>query len=132
MEKETDSYEGQCSEVKKIEKRVPIVKGYERMLFVFTQCINRASLGKGLERHAVPGQKWEDQLICSITRKHGPGFTRGQIQKKLDELPRLIGLESVVYELMDIANYANAEIVVLLEELLLKGKYLDQDGRFNV
>jgi hypothetical protein len=115
-------------EVKFIEKRVRISKGYEGMLSMFVNCINRASLGKGLDRHAeCPNQKWEEQPICKITRKVGHGFTRGQMYKKFLELNRLEGV-AIFNELMDICNYANADLIVLLEELRMYGWQLGPEG----
>lgn len=75
----------------------------------------RASTGKGGERHGGKGVAFIDQPIMRIQRSHGtPHFALGQIQKKADELVRLDN-EQARKELLDICVYASAAYLFLEE-----------------
>jgi hypothetical protein len=87
---------------------------YDLLMDVFGRAINQASKGKGKERHAKEGMRFEDQPICEIGRKYGYGFNLGQAEKKMQES---LGLspERAVFELLGAMNYI-ASAIMLIEE----------------
>jgi len=88
---------------------------YLYLLEVFDMVYSRVAEGKGKERHAN-GERFENQLICTITRKHGHGFTRGQMEKKLDELRKFKNKQDEINEMLDIIAYGCADVIVMMEE----------------
>jgi|WetSurMetagenome_2_1015567.scaffolds.fasta_scaffold384741_2 hypothetical protein len=89
---------------------------YERLFEIFDMVYTRVAWGKGEERHAN-GERFENQLICSITRRHGHGFTRGQMEKKLDELKKFTNKQDEINEMLDVIAYGCADVIVMMEEL---------------
>lgn len=87
---------------------------YDLLMDVFGRAINQASKGKGKERHAKDGMRFEDQPICQIGREFGHGFNLGQARKKMQESLRL-RRESAVFELLGAINYI-ASAIILIEE----------------
>lgn len=87
---------------------------YDLLMDVFGRAINQASKGKGKERHAKDGMRFEDQPICQIGREFGHGFNLGQARKKMQESLRL-SRESAVFELLGAINYI-ASAIILIEE----------------
>ena len=90
--------------------------GYESLCDVFSKAIARAATGKGKERHASPGEKFEDQFICRGTREEGHGAPRFQAIKKITEAKRL-DKDAAIKELLDAMVYLAADVIVLSEEL---------------
>lgn len=84
---------------------------YESLANVLARALSQAANGKGRERHANPGERFEDQQICTLNRwlgdSHGAVF---QICKKAIESQRL-DTEAGVRELLGAIVYAAAAIV---------------------
>jgi len=74
----------------------------------------RASVGKGKERHA-DDKPFDKQQICELNRDFGNGYSLGQIIKKAYEVRRLPA-EEAVNELLDIMVYSAALVIVLKED----------------
>jgi hypothetical protein len=88
---------------------------YKSLKDILNLAYLQASEGKGKERHAS-GEPFEDQPICSITRKVGIGFCLGQALKKIEESTRLSqypGRE--IGELLGAINYIAGAIIVINE-----------------
>jgi hypothetical protein len=77
--------------------------------------LHQAAHGKGKERHAKPGEYFEDQKICEITRRVGLGFALGQAIKKAEEAPGLKH-SGGVRELLGAINYLAAGVIIMEEE----------------
>lgn len=93
--------------------RVP--DGYTSLCQVLTGAIQQASGGKGKERHAKPGEPFEKQKICEITRRVGLGYPLGQAIKKAEESLRLG--DHGLAELLGAINYLAAAYLVMEEEI---------------
>lgn len=100
--------------------------GYESLCDVFSKAIARAATGKGKERHASPGEKFEDQFICRGTREEGHGAPRFQAIKKITEAKRL-DKDAAIKELLDAMVYLAADVIVLSEELEITKKKGGED-----
>jgi hypothetical protein len=109
---------------------------YEKLVEVFELAFERASKGKGKERHAS-GEPYEDQPICAFPRVLGDKYDLGgglyQIMKKAREIPRIRdkkGDQAALLELLDIINYAAANVILLQEKIqayeISKTKYSGQ------
>ena len=96
-------------------KRLPVFPGYERLAEVLDMALKQAQTGKGKERHAGAHEAFEDQICCSVTRREGHGFARGQAIKKIDEAKRL-DPEAAIHDLLGAINYIAADIIVLQDE----------------
>ena len=92
-----------------------VYEGYQPLMKVLEQALDRAQVGKGRERHA-DGDPFNQQLICWIPRKLGLGFNLGQVIKKVCEIQRLTTYEAQIAELLDCIVYLAAAIIVLQEE----------------
>jgi len=92
-----------------------VYEGYQPLMRVLEQALDRAQLGKGRQRHA-DGAPFDQQLICWIPRRLGVGFNLGQVIKKVLEVKRVDSLEAKVAELLDCIVYLAAAIIVLEEE----------------
>lgn len=68
------------------EMRAP---GYESLARVLLDALQQAAQGKGRDRHAAPGQPFDEQPMQTIVGLFGPGFALGQAAKKLHESQRL-------------------------------------------
>lgn len=89
-------------------------KNYKTLRNALDQAYNRASKGKGAERHA-DGKPFEDQPILTIQRGLGSThFALGQIMKKATELIKFDG-DAAKKELLDIMVYAAAAWIYLDE-----------------
>jgi len=88
-----------------------IPDGYESLWSVLDDAVSQAAIGKGKVRHAVHGQAFEEQPICTITRDVGQGFPLGQARKKLTESMRLPWPQARA-ELLGAINYLAAAVVV--------------------
>lgn len=93
--------------------RVP--DGYKSLCQVLTSAIQQASGGKGRERHAKPGEPFEKQKICEITRRVGLGYPLGQAIKKAEESLRLGDRGPA--EILGAINYLAAAYLVMDEEI---------------
>jgi hypothetical protein len=87
---------------------------YASLNKVLKMAHDRASLGKGKERHAndLPFDK---QPIMDINRLTHGGFSYGQIYKKLLEIPNLSLGSERINEMLDIIVYASAYILYYKE-----------------
>lgn len=88
-----------------------IPDGYESLWSVLDDAADQAANGKGKVRHAVRGQAFEEQQICTITRDVGQGFPLGQAKKKIVESLRLPWPQARA-ELLGAINYLAAAIIV--------------------
>lgn len=87
--------------------------GYESLGKVLVAAVDQAAMGKGRERHAHPGESFDRQKICEITRRVGIGYPLGQAIKKAEESLRLG--EAGPAELLGAINYLAAAHIVLSE-----------------
>lgn len=93
------------------------VQGYEKLQNVLGDALEQASSGKGKERHAKPGEPFENQKICEISRRlvghpaAGPLF---QAVKKIYESGRLEG-DRGISEILGAVNYCCAAIILMKE-----------------
>lgn len=69
------------------DRTVPVFvrEGYDSLFTVFAKALHQAQEGKGKDRHAQPGQRFEDQPIMAIGQLVGMGFQTGQAIKKAVE-----------------------------------------------
>lgn len=88
---------------------------YNSLAHVLCAAYERASAGKGKERHALD-RAFEDQPILTIARMVGPGGHAYQIMKKAQEALRL-PQEQAQKELLDVIVYAAAWHILLEEEV---------------
>jgi len=95
---------------------ITVTPEYASLYGVLMQAFKQAQDLKGRVRHAVDGENFEDQNICSITRQVGLGFPLGQAMKKTVESQRLGG-ERGVQELLGAAVYLCAAIIVMREKM---------------
>lgn len=63
--------------------------GYESLARVLLDALEQAAHGKGRDRHAGPGEPFDEQPMQVIVGMFGPGFALGQAVKKLHESQRL-------------------------------------------
>jgi hypothetical protein len=90
--------------------------GYESLAAVLREALEQAAAGKGRERHAHPGEGFEDQQIMKIQDwTGGTGFAVGQVVKKAIESMRL-PRDAARRELLGAIVYAAAGIVWLDQE----------------
>ena len=66
-----------------------IPAGYEAVAAVLDDALSQAAAGKGLDRHAAPGQPFGEQPMAAITAMVGVGFPLGQAMKKAQEAGRM-------------------------------------------
>jgi len=92
-----------------------VYEGYQPLMKVLEQALDRAQLGKGQQRHA-DGKPFDQQLICWVPRKVGLGFNLGQVIKKVCEIGRLATYEAQIAELLDCIVYLAAAIIILQEK----------------
>lgn len=86
--------------------------GYTTLAEALTAAYDRASIGKGAERHANQ-RPFEEQPIFKIAEKRGVGFLLGQVDKKLDEGPRLPTKAAFANEVLDSIVYLAALYIML-------------------
>lgn len=63
--------------------------GYELLAAVLQRAFNQAAHGKGKERHAQHGERFEDQMMQDMARRFGVGALLSQAFKKSEESQRL-------------------------------------------
>lgn len=89
---------------------------YATLRKVLDDALDQAANGKGKERHASPGQRFEDQEIVAGCRdlgsNHGPLF---QVRKKAKESARL-PRAAARRELLGAIVYAAAAVIWLDEQ----------------
>jgi hypothetical protein len=88
---------------------------YKSLAVVLCAALHQAAHGKGKERHAKPGEHFENQKICEITRRVGLGYPLGQAIKKAEEATGLKP-SGGVRELLGAINYLAAGVIVMDEE----------------
>lgn len=89
-------------------------RSYSSLQKVLDAALSQAKDGKGKERHATIGELFENQPICEIGRRVGPGYQLGQAVKKIYESQRL-PKEEAVAELLGAINYLAAAVIVRRE-----------------
>ncbi len=95
---------------------------YSELRFVLGEALEQASGGKGKERHANEGERFEHQQIVRLGYWSGnAGFQIGQAIKKAMESQRLPA-DRAVAELLGAINYAAAAVVVI-RQLSEAGKW---------
>lgn len=69
------------------DRTIPVFvrEGYDSLFTALAKALHQAQDGKGKDRHAQPGQAFEDQPIIQIGRMVGMGFQNGQAIKKMVE-----------------------------------------------
>lgn len=87
---------------------------YIELIKVFEMAYERASKGKGYQRHSF-GEPFEQQMICRGPRIFGIGALLYQIYKKTEEVTKL-DLEAKINEFLDIINYSAAAVIILKEK----------------
>lgn len=84
---------------------------YAALASVLQEALEQAQGGKGKERHATAGERFEDQQIVQIAEWIGNGgFPIGQACKKAIESSRL-PTDRAVAELLGAINYLAAEVI---------------------
>jgi len=100
---------------KDIREKINPIPEYEDLLSVLLEAYERASIGKGHQRHSG-GEPFRNQWILRGSRMFGSGSLNYQIGKKNEEMMRLETTDAKVKELLDIMVYAAAEIILLREQ----------------
>lgn len=88
-----------------------VAPGYDSLFSVLTRALEQAQGGKGKERHAQPGQAFDDQPIISIGRLVGMGFQTGQVIKKAVEAQGMVrrgDFNAAEREILGAINYLAA------------------------
>jgi len=88
-------------------------EGFKSLRVVLELAYQRASSGKGQERHAT-SVKFEEQPWHDIYKHHGIGFVLGQAEKKMIEQYKLSN-EQRIDELLDVIVYVSMGIIALGE-----------------
>lgn len=92
-------------------KRLDPLPGYESLAAVLDHALAQAQAGKGLERHAVAGERFEDQQIVQLGEwMQSTAFAVGQACKKSIESTRLPP-DRAVAELLGAINYLAAAVI---------------------
>jgi len=87
--------------------------GYEMLAAVLDAALEQAQAGKGEERHAMAGERFEDQQIVQLGEWMDSGaFAVGQACKKAIESTRLPA-DRAEAELLGAINYLAAEVIRL-------------------
>jgi hypothetical protein len=92
-----------------IEESAARQDAYLALREVFNAAADRASVGKGRERHAN-GEPFERQTIVKVLQTHGEHAWDGQVVKKMLEADRL-SPEAGDNELLDCLVYLAARVV---------------------
>lgn len=93
---------------------VTVPVGYDKLHSILRLAFEQSATGKGKERHATgpTGFKpWLEQPINSIGRMVGPGYSAGQVQKKVQEAVTMAGngnVEAAKAEALGAIVYAAA------------------------
>jgi hypothetical protein len=93
---------------------IPDSGDYKQLELVLSEAYDQASEGKGKERHACHGQRFEDQLICELSRillGHPFAFNAGQAIKKIVEAGRL-PKDAAKREYLGAINYIAGMIIL--------------------
>ena len=95
---------------------------YSELRRVLELAAEQAAAGKGKERHASEGERFEHQQIVRLGYWSGNiGFQIGQASKKAMEAQRLPAQRAIA-ELLGAINYAAAAVLVI-EQLAASGKW---------
>ena len=93
--------------------RAKVTTGYELLAAVLDDALEQAQGGKGKERHATTGERFEDQQIVQLGEWMDSGaFAIGQACKKAIESTRLPPARAEA-ELLGAINYLAAEVIRL-------------------
>lgn len=120
------TYKAKCREMEdfEIEQR-----NYLALQQVLDAAYERASRGKGRERHATDN-KFEDQPICTELRQLGISPAIFQIRKKALESTRMDPTRAI-NELLDVIVYAAASVIILSEDCPMEATARDNTARTN-
>lgn len=91
---------------------------YQALRDILDDVMDQAALGKGKDRHANPGEPWDEQAWTKITQllgEAGAGFLLGQAIKKIVESLRL-DTNRAETELLGAAHYLMMRIYQLRKE----------------
>ena len=88
---------------------------YDKLAGVLADALLQASNGKGKERHARYGERFEDQRMMRIARSIGPEFLAGQATKKIEESMGMDDPRRSVHDLLGAINYV-AGLVLFMRE----------------
>ena len=88
---------------------------YDKLAGVLADALLQASNGKGKERHARYGERFEDQRMMRIARSIGPEFLAGQATKKIEESMGMDDPRRSVHDLLGAINYI-AGLVLFMRE----------------
>jgi hypothetical protein len=101
--------------LREVAKERPYVKSeYRSLVRVFDDALEQAQGGKGIERHAGHGERFEDQQIVQLGEWMGSStvFAIGQACKKSIESTRLPD-DRARAELLGAINYLAAAVLVI-------------------
>lgn len=84
--------------------------GYEILAAVLQRAFSQAAHGKGKERHAQAGERFEDQMMQDMARRFGVGALLSQAFKKSEESQRL-PLDRGVNELLGAIVYLAGAVI---------------------
>jgi hypothetical protein len=96
--------------------RLAAAPGYEALASVLDQALLQAQAGKGVERHAGRGERFEEQQIVQLGEWMGgsTAFAIGQACKKALESTRFdVAPERAIAELLGAINYLAAAVLVI-------------------
>lgn len=98
------------------DRTVPVFvrEGYDSLFIVLTKALHQAQDGKGKERHAAPGQPFDQQPIISIGHLVGMGFQNGQAIKKMVEAQGMVSrgeYAAAEREVLVAINYLAATVI---------------------
>lgn len=85
-------------------------EGYESLALVMQQAFIQAAHGKGKERHAKPGEPFDQQMMQDMAKRFGVGALLSQAFKKSEESQRL-PLERGVNELLGAMVYLAGAVI---------------------
>lgn len=83
---------------------------YGSLARVLQRAFDQAASGKGKERHAKEGERFEDQVIMEGARRFGTGALLFQAYKKAEESQRL-PTDRAINELLGAIVYLAAAVV---------------------
>lgn len=92
---------------------------YTALENVYRSAFGQAAFGKGKERHAGEGERFEDQFICQGQRDFGLGGGIFQAVKKCKEALGMVErgeLDRARFELLGAMNYIAATVIVVEEK----------------
>lgn len=96
--------------------KIEVPERYESLAKVLQAAMDQAAKGKGLERHVINNEPFNEQFICEIAR--GLNSPAGPLQnaiKKAYESQKLGGQRGIA-ELLGAINYMAAAVIIMQEK----------------